>query len=483
MNRMKRWSLGRQLGVCFGATAALALMLGLYTDHTIAGLEKAQALSVNELSRKVALAGLLDAAAERLRSDTRLLLLAAYVHSPQELETAASDFRKTSTEFQNTLASVRLLIDGDSERRMVDALQKNIDATAAAFAQAENECRHGNVEAANRLRTETVATLANEADEVTDELRNEQTTDLTASAEEAAKSGRTSRIVALILVAMCVGLGINVAVVIRVATTRLKMISTRMSEDAKQVAAAAGQVSSSSQSTAQGSSEQAASLEQSSAAAEQVLGMAQKNSEASRNAADLVKHTAETVGAANKALDLMAAAITGIDESSQHITQIIKVIDGVAFQTNILALNAAVEAARAGEAGMGFAVVADEVRNLAQRCAEAARQTAVLIGNSQTKSSEGKGTLREVSTAIRAITEDALALKVLVEEVNSGSQEQTGGLRQLAIGLSQVQQVIQSSAANAEQGAAASEQLSAQAFNMRDRAGALLLIVNGEASA
>src|SRR5437899_8385538 len=128
----------------------------------------------------------------------------------------------------------------------------------------------------------------------------------------------------------------------------------------------------------------------------------------------------------------MVTAMTDITTSSGKISKIIKVIDEIAFQTNILALNAAVEAARAGEAGLGLAVVADEVRNLAQRCAQAARDTASLIEDSIATSRDGNARLDQMTGAVRAMTENSLRVKTLVDEVNQGSQEQARGMEQIS---------------------------------------------------
>ena len=190
--------------------------------------------------------------------------------------------------------------------------------------------------------------------------------------------------------------------------------------------------------------------------------MVRRNAENSQTAAGLVKETERLVKNGNQTLGQMGTSMRGINASSDKIAKIIKVIDEIAFQTNILALNAAVEAARAGEAGMGFAVVADEVRNLAQRAAQAAKDTASLIEESIATSKEGSTKLQQVSDVIRAITESATKVKALVDEVQSGSQEQARGIDEITRAVQQMNQLTQSTAASAEESASASEELSAQ---------------------
>ena len=186
--------------------------------------------------------------------------------------------------------------------------------------------------------------------------------------------------------------------------------------------------------------------------------------------------------ATNQSLDQSVVAMGEINTQSDKIARIIKVIDEIAFQTNILALNAAVEAARAGEAGMGFAVVADEVRNLAQRCAQAARDTSALIEESIAKSNDGKTKVDQVATAIRAITEDGGKVKTLVDEVNLGSQEQVRGIEQIAKAIAQMDRVTQKTAADAEETASAAEELNAQSETLKDIVDRLTAMVGGGAS-
>jgi methyl-accepting chemotaxis protein len=211
--------------------------------------------------------------------------------------------------------------------------------------------------------------------------------------------------------------------------------------------------------------------------------MALKNTENSQSATVLVTQSQEKFDKTHQSLEEMVHAMNGIKTSSDNIAKIIRVIDEIAFQTNILALNAAVEAARAGEAGMGFAVVADEVRALAQRCAQAAKDTAALIEESIAKSVDGKEKVDQVASAIRSVTEDAGKVKVLVDEMSVGSQEQTRGIAEVAKALAQMQQVTQQTAANAEEGAAAAEELTAQSQSLKDVVGRLTTMVGSDSAA
>jgi methyl-accepting chemotaxis protein len=230
-------------------------------------------------------------------------------------------------------------------------------------------------------------------------------------------------------------------------------------------------------------SEQAASLEETSSSSEEINSMARKNAENSQAANALVVQSQQKFEETNRSLESMVSAMGDIKSSSDKVSKIIKVIDEIAFQTNILALNAAVEAARAGEAGMGFAVVADEVRNLAQRCAQAAKDTAALIEESIIKSNDGQTKVSQVAVAIQAMTEQSASVKTLVDEVSLGSQEQTRGIEQISKALTQMEQVTQQSAATAEESAAAAEELTAQASALMEVVHQLSAMVGGMQSA
>jgi methyl-accepting chemotaxis protein len=259
----------------------------------------------------------------------------------------------------------------------------------------------------------------------------------------------------------------------------LSRIASALNGGAQQVTMAAQQVSSSSQSLAEGSSEQAASIEETSASLEEMSSMTKRNADNSQQANTLAK---QTRAAADKGVDnmtAMSAAMVDIKSSSDDVAKIIKTIDEIAFQTNILALNAAVEAARAGEAGMGFAVVADEVRNLAQRSAQAAKETAAKIEGAITKTAQGVQLSGKVSEALNEIVTKARQMDELAAEVANASSEQSQGIAQVNTAVGQMDKVTQSSAANAEECAAAAEQLNSQSLTMKESVNELLMLVEG----
>ena len=251
----------------------------------------------------------------------------------------------------------------------------------------------------------------------------------------------------------------------------------------EEVHSAAGQISESSQQLAEGSTEQAASLEESSSALEELAGQARGNAEKAKSAADGATRTQKSADQAAEAMTQTVTVMNDIKGSSGKISGIIKTIEEIAFQTNLLALNAAVEAARAGEHGKGFAVVAEEVRNLAQRSAVAAKDTAALIEANVQQTHQGAEVVEKAAQAIQGIQREAAEVDGHVREVLVASQEQSEGISQINRAVSQMDEVTQRVAANAEESASASEQLSAQSEMMNDIVGQLVTLVGGAAAA
>ncbi|REK56581.1 MAG: methyl-accepting chemotaxis protein [Thermobacillus sp.] len=249
----------------------------------------------------------------------------------------------------------------------------------------------------------------------------------------------------------------------------LNEIMSNIQTASDQVAAGARQISELSVSLSQGATEQASSVEQLTASIEEISSQTQQNADSSNQANELAEAAKRNALNGNTQMKEMLNAMDEINLASQNISKIIKVIDEIAFQTNILALNAAVEAARAGQHGKGFAVVAEEVRNLAARSANAAKETTELIEGSIRKADTGTKIAQETANALQQIVDDVSKVAALVDSIATASNEQAIGINQINQGIMQVSQVVQQTSANLEEGAATSEELSAQANLLNDQ--------------
>jgi ABC-type multidrug transport system fused ATPase/permease subunit len=247
----------------------------------------------------------------------------------------------------------------------------------------------------------------------------------------------------------------------------LQAIVSELRESAARAEAASGAVAASSESLAQGASEQAASLEETRSSLEQLGSMTRTSAEQAAAARDASVQTRESADAGRDEMSRMGGAIGDIVKGAEEMAKIIRVIDEIAFQTNLLALNAAVEAARAGEAGKGFAVVAEEVRNLAIRSAEAAKSTTTLIEGSVGKARQGAALADGVAKQLAAIATTGRTASDLAEQLAHAAGEQRTGLEQINAAMRQIDQVVQQTAAGAEESASASAELREEAKKLR----------------
>ncbi len=281
--------------------------------------------------------------------------------------------------------------------------------------------------------------------------------------------------------------GVLISTVLGVVNSRsitrpINRIIAGLTEGSSMVASAATQVSSSSQSLAEGASEQAAAIEEVTSSIEEMASMTKQNAGNANEAKGLADTATAAADKGSQAMVRMSSAIDDIKKSSDETAKIIKTIDEIAFQTNLLALNAAVEAARAGEAGKGFAVVAEEVRKLAQRSAEAARNTADMIEGSVKNAENGVSISQEVGETLEEIATGNRKTNELVSEIAAASNEQSQGIEQINTAVTQMDSTTQSNAANAEESASASEEMSAQAEELNNIVGELQALVGGTAS-
>lgn len=282
----------------------------------------------------------------------------------------------------------------------------------------------------------------------------------------------------IIVTSIAISIGLLAAFgIAKAISNSINIIAVDIGKGAEHVETASHQVSSSSQQLAQGANEQASGLQEITSSIEELSSMTKQNAN-NANEANSMGQSANNAGEQSK-LDVgeMSSAVKSIKKSSDETAQIIKSIDEIAMQTNLLALNAAVEAARAGDAGRGFAVVADEVRNLAQRSAEAARNTTLLIEGMIKTSENGVKATTKVEKSISEMTDTINKMTNLLGEVSTASSEQAQGLGQISIAIGELDSITQQNAATSEESASASEELSAQAQGLNESVDALRLII------
>jgi len=474
-------TISKKLYLGFGVALFISLVMGIVSMRNLSNLgEKTIHLATNK-ARNLYLAGDVDYLSANILGAARGMNLRSHMNEPEqvirlhgEAMTGLDKIKKEAEEFHSTTPNAEIA------SKLQSGILDKLPALTQAISEDYELLQKGDIPAADALFRSSVAPLSQEISDAGVDIAQAQNKVVADYGEEAVSVIPTARNLNLFMIFLSLAVGSAVVWVVRNINQVLSGSIIELSDGADQVATAASQVSSSSQSLAQGASEQAASLEETSASSEEINSMARRNTDNSRTTAELLGRSQEKVGHANLYLEEMVTSMDLITRSSDQISKIIKVIDEIAFQTNILALNAAVEAARAGEAGMGFAVVADEVRSLAQRSAQAAKDTAVLIEDSITRSREGKLKVDQVALAIREITSETTKIKVMVDEVSLGSEEQSRGIDQIGRAISQMEQVTQTNAAAAEESAAAAEELSAQSETLKDVISRLQVMVGGD---
>jgi methyl-accepting chemotaxis protein len=456
-------TVGKKLTICIGGMLAVVLALAAAGWYSNKRLGDELTTAAGMIAHRAVLGGEIRGDVVALREKQRGVIMYALARDSKRADSNRAEFRDHLKSAQAHLAEIMPLLTTENGKNLIVSISADVEKYAGYFEQVSTLVSNGRAMQGLAIYRDTGSPIGAHAEATTAEYIEFQNVLLKATQDEsAALISKASWILAAFVAAGLLALAI-IGWVVRGIIAHMRMVTEHLAEGSSQIASGASQVSASSQTLAQGASEQAGSLEETSASAEEITSMTRQNAANTIQVAELMTTVDKRIQDGNSTLGAMLESMKQINASSDKISKIIKVIDEIAFQTNILALNAAVEAARAGEAGMGFAVVADEVRNLAQRSAQAAKDTASLIEESIATSNNGSVQLKKVADVVTSITEAASKVKLLVDEVNVSSQEQARGIEEIARALTEMDRVTQANAAAAEQSASAGQEMSAQA--------------------
>jgi methyl-accepting chemotaxis protein/methyl-accepting chemotaxis protein-1 (serine sensor receptor) len=473
---------GKKLTLNFLAMLCLVVISSLTIMYLVGNLGGTLHVAVDSTAKKLAAAGGIRSGFQELTSHTRATHVNYVIqelgrgrkdvqcgacHDAEKLERSRQNFEVSLAGLQTDFRALDPLVRTGKEKAALASLEQAATAWSTDYHEYLAQAGAGQFEGAHQIVTDKMYPLLAEVEKHTGTLAGQERDSLDAANRNATAAVSHARAAGFLLLGLSMAISARVLFVVRSISRLLRVLAADIRQGAEQLAQASGQISSSSQTLAQGAEEQATSLEHANGLGGQIRSSAQENTAVSKRASALTETMRSGIVDANQKLERMVAAIHEIDSSSQQISKIIKVIEEIAFQTNLLALNAAVEAARAGESGKGFGVVAEEVRNLAQRCASAAKETTALIETSIAKTAAGKQQVETVSAAMRAVTEGAGQARELMTRIERGGEDQAEHTDRIATAVSEAERATQTTAATAEESAAASEELYSQSESLK----------------
>lgn len=477
-------TVGKRLWLGFGTILFLAVATG------VAGYYGADRISENSIEEFRTLLRTDAAVLEHsTRARSNVLGLRRYekdvflnIDSKEKMAEYLAKWKDEREHLLSRLADIEKAATLDKDKDNVKVMRTNLDGYEQGFMAVFNNIQGGRIKApqeGNAAMSNYKAAIQT-LEQAVKEFSGESSKKMAQTEDHIRTLAARTKFTAFILMAVSVGLGIVICIlVIRSITRPLANLITGLNDGAQQVSTAAGQVSSASQQLAEGTSEQAASIEETSSALEQMASMTKRNAENADHTNQLMTEASQLVQDADRSMGQLTASIDQISKASEDTFKIIKTIDEIAFQTNLLALNAAVEAARAGEAGAGFAVVADEVRNLAMRAADAAKNTANLIETTIKEIRDGAVIVEKTNSEFCRVSTSVGKMSELVGDIAAASKEQALGIEEINRAVTEMDKVLQENAASAEESASASEELNAQAEQMHLFVRELVAMVGG----
>jgi len=470
-------TIGNRLLFSFGTLGAVVVGLagtGLYSIHRL-GAEVEE--SYNLTIPKTILFGEFKSDMVEARLAVRQCMYYAEVKQPDLSHAARRDFAGWMDHAAATLDQLRPLLVTEKGKQSVAELAGELAEYRTAADREFTLLEEGKNEEAGQFNPTQLVPVAARVIQSVDGFIQVERGYVKEAARRSAWVTAVSLWLSLGLVLGAVGIGAVVFIVILRLKGELRAISGDLRQGARQISAAAQQTAASGQSLAQSASEQAASTEEISAVMAEVDSALRQNGEDAQKSAALMDNAQTLGGAVNQAIQGMKVSVEETNQATDGISKTLRVIDEIAFQTNILALNAAVEAARAGEFGAGFAVVADEVRSLAQRSGQAARETAALIEKTTRAARDGRARVTDVTSTWGRSAEIRNSVKKLSDLIAASAAEETRRIQGIQTTVGQLTAVTQRVAAESQENAAAGQELSSQSYALASLADRLHVLV------
>ncbi len=485
-------TVGHKVAAGFIALVLILAAFGFFSLRSTSSLGGALDRAIHTTATKLDRVGTLDASFHELASRAKSTHLqyvihhfegkssdqtCAACHGSDTIQAAVDGFHGALADTRSRIAAVRKVGVTDSERALLDAVEQRVNDWDSLYAEYLQRASKGDFEGAHEIITQKMYPTISEVDKLAATLKAGQQGALQRASGDSASAIARSRWTVISIIAAGLAIAIGVLLVLGRANRSLKNLIRTLGRGAQELAGAAAQVSARSQELAGGTSRQHEALERtflSGSAANEAAG---RNAAHASTAAEIIRGLHEETATAQQTLNALQKVMAGITTASEKVGGIARLIDEVAFQTNMLALNAAIEAARAGEAGAGFSVVAQEVRNLAQKCATAAKDASELIAEAVSRSRTGSEQLARASAAVANVVREVERVAIIASEVQTESHEQARSVGNISSTLQEVQTATREAADNAQSGAQAGDELSAQSEEMQGIVGQLVRLV------